>query len=241
MSSLHEITTHMPGGPVFRPIAPGTNNKQRVVLEMTKQSETQNYESRIAELEAQVAALQAAAAPKPVAPKPPQRENRPVTIVSLTPVASADAMPDAEQFVELQRIVLEKFPRLAPNGERGQTPDEFHAQFQRAFKWLMVTGRLERDRVDTSCFLVDWVDKAKRYNRNEDIGVKAFLCAALAVGDCTIYSNFGNLPFDTSLGLRDFYGSRADSAAGWKRVLAGEMLMPVAPPRQSSPVHISFR
>ena len=70
--------------------------------------------------------------------------------------------------------------------------------------------------------------------------MKAFLCAALAVGDCLIFSNFSNLPFDTSVGLRDFYGSRADSAGGWKRVLAGELLMPVAPPRQSSPVHISF-
>ena len=46
-------------------------------------------------------------------------------------------------------------------------------------------------------------------------------------GDCLIFSNFSNLPFDTSVGLRDFYGSRADSAGGWKRVLAGELLMPV--------------
>ena len=71
--------------------------------------------------------------------------------------------------------------------------------------------------------------------------MRPFLCAALAVGDCLIFSSFGNLPYDTSLGLRDFYGNRPDSAAGWKRVLAGDLLMPVAPPRQSSPVHISFR
>ena len=205
-------------------------------------------EARFAALEEKNAALEQknAALERRLAelePKPAQKptQHRPVTIVSVTPTASADALPDAEQFVELQRIVLEKFPRLAPNGERGQTPDEFHAQFQRAFRWLAIAGRLERDRVDTSRFLVDWVDKAKRYNRNEDIGVKAFLCAALAVGDCLIFSNFSNLPFDTSLGLRDFYGSRADSSAGWRRVLAGDLLMPVAPPRQSSPVHISFR
>lgn len=204
-----------------------------------RDAEIADLKEQVAALQATVARLQPAAPLEPVAPKPTQ--HRPVTIVSVTPTASADALPDAEQFVELQSIVLEKFQRLAPTGDRGQSPDEFHAQFQRAFKWLMVTGRLERDRVDTSRFLVDWVDKAKRYNRNEDIGLKAFLCAALAVGDCLIFSNFSNLPWDTNVGLRDFYGSRVDSAAGWRRVLAGNLLMPVAPPRQSSPVHISFR
>jgi hypothetical protein len=197
-----------------------------------------NLEQRNAEFEQRNAALEqrlAALEPKP-APKPTQ--HRPVTITHLLPVAAVDAMPNAEEFLQLQQIVLAKFPILAvPN----LAPDEFDLQFQRAFAWLMVTGRLERDRVDTSRFLGDWIDKAKRHNRNEDIGVKAFLCAALAVGDCTIYSSFGNLPFDTSLGLRDFHGNRVDSAAGWKRVLAGEMLMPVAPPKTSGPVSISFR
>ena len=95
--------------------------------------------------------------PEP-APKPPQRENRPVSIVSLTPVASADAMPSDEQFFQLQQIVLAKFPALE---QAGLAPDEYHLQFRRAFRWLMVTGRLERDRVDTSRFLVDWIDKAE--------------------------------------------------------------------------------
>src|SRR5689334_14482567 len=117
------------------------------------------------QLEEHLAQTEQAVQPAP-APKPTQ--HRPVTIVSVTPTASADAMPDSDQFAELQRIALEKFPRLAPTGDRGQSPDEFHAQFQRAFKWLMVTGRLERDRVDTSRFLVDWIDKAKSYNRNAD-------------------------------------------------------------------------
>jgi hypothetical protein len=204
-------------------------------------------DAEIAELKAQVASLQAtfaqlqAATPQPAAPKPPQRESRPVTIVSLTPVASADALPDAEQFVELQRIVLEKFPRLAPNGERGQTPGEFHAQFQRAFRWLLVIDRLEHPRVANDRWLTFWVDKARAYNRNDDIGIKPFIAACLAVGDVTIYSDFSNLPFDCSIGLRDMYRGGGDHSGGWRRVLAGDLLMPVAPPKTGGPTRISFR
>ena len=94
---------------------------------------------------------------------------------------------------------------------------------------------------DNSRFQADWVDKARQYHRNADIGIKPFLCACIAVGDLTIYSDFSNLPFDCRLGLRDCYRGGGDWAASWKRVLSGQLLMPVAPPRRSSPAHISFR
>jgi hypothetical protein len=71
--------------------------------------------------------------------------------------------------------------------------------------------------------------------------MKPFLAAAIAVGDLTIYSDFSNLPFDCSLGIRDCYRGGGDWAAGWKRVLAGNLLIPVTLPKRSSVAHISFR
>ena len=105
----------------------------------------------------------------------------------------------------------------------------------------MVVDRLERDRVDTNKFLVFRTDKARAYNRNADIGVRPFLAAALAVGDVKIYSDFSNLPFDTSIFLCDCYRGGGDHSAGWRRVLQGQLLMPTAPPKTSGPVSISFR
>ena len=44
-----------------------------------------------------------------------------------------ELLPDAEQFLRLQDIVLHKYPALALNGERGQTPDTYYEQFKRSF------------------------------------------------------------------------------------------------------------
>ncbi len=204
---------------------------------MTKQTEA-HLEARVAELELQLARMQAAVAPKPEpAPAAPPR-HRPVIITHLTPVARPGTMPGDAEFAELQRIVLEKFPALEL---AGLAADEYHSQFQRAFRWLLVVDRLEQNRVASDHWLTFWLDKAKTYNSNSDIGVRPFLAACLAVGDVTIYSAFSNLPYDTSVGLRDCYRGGGDWAAGWKRVLAGQMLMPVAPPKMPGPVHISFR
>lgn len=204
-----------------------------------------NQTDRIQELEAQIAELQRQVAeltPKPAPPKPKPYVERPVTIIQhAAPRPPDEALPSNEQFLKVQQIVLAKFQMLEPRGDRGLSADEFHVQFRRAFSWLLAIDRLERDRVDTGRFLADWIDKASQYHRNADIGVKPFLCAAIAIGDLTIYSDFSNLPFDCSLGLRDCYRGGGDWTAGWKRVLAGNLLMPVAPPRRSSPTRIIFR
>ena len=68
--------------------------------------------------------------PKP-APKP--RQHRPVTIDTVMPIASADALPDAEEFVELQRIVLAKFPRLAPMANAARRRTNFICSFSGRF------------------------------------------------------------------------------------------------------------
>lgn len=102
-----------------------------------------NRDTEIAEAKAQIADLQrqiAALTPKPAPPKP--YFERPVTIVEHGPPRPpSEALPSDEQFLELQRIVLAKFPMLEPRGERGLSPDEFHVQFKRAFSWLLVIGR----------------------------------------------------------------------------------------------------
>ena len=85
-----------------------------------------------------------------------------------------------------------------------------------------------------------WIDKARAYNSNAAIGVRPFLAACLAIGDVTIYSAFSNLPYDTSIGLRDCSRGNGDWAAGWKRVLQGQLLMPTAPPKMSGAVSVSF-
>ena len=113
----HRRRTVLPGAlssslPRFwmRGTAAGSHLPQLSEDYMTKLSD--GLETRLAELEQRNAALEQKNAaleqrlkelePKP-APKPTQ--HRPVTIVSAMPTASADALPDAEQFVELQRIV----------------------------------------------------------------------------------------------------------------------------------------
>ena len=83
-------------------------------------------------------------------------------------------------------------------------------------------------RVATDRWLMDWIDRARRYNNNANISAKAFAAACVGVGDVTILSDFSTLPLNTSIGLRDCY--RAGSSAGWRRLLNCELLMPVAPP-----------
>ncbi len=120
--------------------------------------------------------------------------------------------------------------------------DQFHQHFRAAFAWLLTTRRLEEKRVATDKALAYWLDRATRFNNNQPIAAAPFCASAIACGDIYIYSNFSNLPFDVSLGLGDGYRSGSvDRTAGWRRVLNGELLMPVAPPKRNNPAYISFR
>ena len=71
--------------------------------------------------------------------------------------------------------------------------------------------------------------------------MKPFLAACIAIGDCLVYSRFNNLPFDTSLGLRDIFRGGGDWTASWRGVLAGGKLLVVAPPPLSRQASISLR
>ena len=196
-----------------------------------------SLEQRNAELEQRNVALERRLAKLEPAPAAPHR-HRPVVVTYPTPVARSETLPTDEEFEQLQQIVLTKFPALEL---AGLAPDEYHRQFQRAFRWLMIVERLEQNRVATDRWLTFWLDKARAYSGNADIGVRPFLAACIAIGDVTIYSNFSNLPFDCSIGLRDCVRGGGDWAAGWRRVLAGNLLMPVAPPKMGGPMRISFR
>ena len=90
---------------------------------------------RIAELENQVEALTRRVArldPQPT-PAPPARERPSVSIIQrASPQPPPEILPTETQFVEFRNIVLEKFPSLALNGERGVTPGLYHQHFKAA-------------------------------------------------------------------------------------------------------------
>ncbi len=62
-----------------------------------------------------------------------------------------------------------------------------------------------------------------------DVGLKPFLAAVVAVGDCC-YSTLDRLPYDLAVGLTDAFRhvERVDLTSWWRRVLTGKLGTPIA-------------
>lgn len=191
---------------------------------MTKQTDVQ-LEARVAELELQLAALRAAAAPK--APSPPVEPYTTVLHgVAPRPRVPVEALPDDSQFMELQDAVLARYPVLVPQGLQALPMDQFHKQFRKCFEWLLTARR--QNGLNNKYGVEYWIKQAASFHNEESFGLKPFLAAAVACGDIQ-YSTLDRLPYDLAVGL--VYGAReavVDLSAGWWGVLAGRFVDPTA-------------
>ncbi len=144
-----------------------------------------------------------------------------------TPHVPKEALPTDFEFKRLQDIALEWFPVLVPRGDRALSMDEFHAQFKLSFAWLLTAAR--REGLAGKYDIAFWAGKAARFHRRDGLGIKPFLCAAVAVGDVP-FSTFNDLPYGLALGLVDADRNVDVSQArvAWQRVLAGKLLAPIA-------------
>jgi hypothetical protein len=138
--------------------------------------------------------------------------------------------PDDAQYDELLRIVQQLYPALVPklgDSPRGDQEANYRKQFTGAMRYLFQARRSDIGKLATGYAASYWTDAAGEYART-GISLKAFCSAVVAVGDVN-YAKFDNFPYDLAFGLSlGARSERADPAAGWKRVLAGQLVAPTA-------------
>jgi hypothetical protein len=193
---------------------------------------------RLAELEKQAAAITAEIAAlkagKTSPPPPPVKpiDDRPLITV-LHPAAIE--LPTAEQCRKLIEVIGRNHPVLKPHFSmrwHDEEERELHAGFSTSVRFISTLGRTP---VDTTRYLSFWTDRCRDwarlidYNPVGNIGTSFFL-AAVAMGVPFQLGNnaMGVLP---AVGLREHGGERM-TADGWKRTLAGDVLLPTQPDRR---------
>ena len=138
--------------------------------------------------------------------------------------------PSDEQYAALLAIVQERYPVLVPKfGDSPHADQEaaYKKQFAGAMRYLFQARRSDIGKLATNYAASYWADAAGEYART-GISLKAFCSAVVAVGDVN-YAKFDNFPYDLAFGLSlGARSERADPAAGWKRVLAGQLVAPTA-------------
>jgi len=199
-------------------------------------STTDETEARFARLEAENAALRAkvatleAAAPKPrPQSKPPVEEG--VRIIELPPDCGAFVRPSDAELLQLQRIVLQKFPTLAPDTRFARDIEErerdFFNQFRAAFIGVVPITRI--DAPDYKKYATYWIDEASANARaagnSTSISLQPFICAVVAHGDIA-FTEFTTSGCERAFGLRLGGGGRT-ATDRWKQVLAGHVPEPV--------------
>jgi hypothetical protein len=190
-----------------------------------------NVDTRIAELEAQVATQATEIAdlrsrlPVPRIVRPPVEEG--VSITHPSPVSSYIA-PSEKELERLYAAVFARHPGLEPTFV-GKFADEDFAYCFRSFRCAFTRiGFLGRaDVPDHKRYLSFWVDEADDWLRSHrmtdrDTGAGYFI-AAIAHGDVpyALTDAFGNR---AAVGLRTWGGKPATDH--WRRVLKGEILAP---------------
>jgi hypothetical protein len=175
---------------------------------------------RLAELEAQAAALNAEIAalkggpPTVQEPAPARRE---VTISQLLDEQDASDMPSLEELRKLFKIVRPRAPWKVHDEDR------LFAGFRGAFRWIMSQGRI--DRPNPKCDLDFFVGGCRTWLRDRgsmivDVDVNAVMLAAMAAGDILFVIPNAALGHVAELGLHDVLNAgRAADMSGWKRVL----------------------
>lgn len=194
-----------------------TNTSDRIEA---LEQENQHVRDELAALVVRVTALE----PKPV---PVRQPERPIVQGFYTPRVPAHALPSESEFVELQKIVLKRFPILVPRGPQALSPPEFHVHFKRGFAWLLIAQR----RADLNkTYDVSYFAKQAAAFTRDDVGLKPFLAGVVAIGDIA-YSDFTDFPYGISIALaadcfRDLERV-GDLTSGWHRVLDEKLLAPV--------------
>jgi hypothetical protein len=140
--------------------------------------------------------------------------------------------PSDDEYDRLLAIVQERYPILVPKFDRSERAPsvehqqkQFRQQFVAAFLWLQQARRSDNNKLSTSYAVSYWCDLAEQYAR-VSISPMAFCCAVVAIGDVS-HAPFSNYPYDLAFGLSlGSRAERADVAAGWKRMLARQMVEP---------------
>jgi hypothetical protein len=196
---------------------------------MTDRDRIAALEHKIAEAQAELAALKRGEAPKPA----PQPDVRPLMSYLTSP--SNFQRPTEKELRRLAAVVVGKYPKLgARKSLRGLLDDEFDDDFRNGFAWaferLGFIGRAEKP--DTRRYIEHWLNDCKDwlalhrpYHCGDISG--AFMCAAIAHGDVPYIVGDMSRGVVWSVGLTNFGGTLASDA--WKRVLAGELLAPTLP------------
>lgn len=189
--------------------------------------------ARLDTLEAEVAALKVNAGVAEVEPAAP--DVAPVKYVepkvSITyPKAQPDiAMPTEPELWRILRVVLNTYQLRRPNlNPRYEEEDMagFFREFSAAFAGISLLRRIEE--IDHKHTLMWWANEAMRQLGNtapQDINSAAFLAATIGAGDIkfTLTDSYGNV---SAVGLARS-GGRPATEAGWRRVLNGQLLLPV--------------
>jgi hypothetical protein len=201
-------------------------------------------ESRIATLEAQVAAaqielaeLKAGKAARPVLQPQPVRDEG-VRIVQLVEPSNF-VRPTTKELRQLYDVVLAKYPQLRPHlsarwedQERKESFDGFIWSFERL-------GFVGRSAVpDTKHYVNFWISDCQdwlrqfRPSHSGNTGA-GFLAAVIAHGDIQFTVGDENEGIVWSIGVTTFGGAKASDA--WKRVLDGKLMAPTPAERRFAP------
>lgn len=195
--------------------------------------------SRIAALEAELAALKAGQ-PARVTPPPVMVKDEGPRIV-LIEERSSFVRPTLSELHKLYDVVCNKFPQFRPRSSGSRFEDQEEQEYFSGFEWsferLGFIGRSAAP--DTKRYVSYWVSECQdwlrqfRPSHRGNIGA-GFLAAVVAHGDVPYI--VGNEREGTvwSVGLTTFGGRHASDA--WRKVLGGQLLAPTPPqPRFAAP------
>jgi hypothetical protein len=169
---------------------------------------------------------------KPAAPALPRAPAEPQGVRFITPIERPRIdLPNEAERARIITVVCNRYPTLLPSADsRWADSDraEFSQNFARAFEWVSTQGRA--DEVDRTRYVDFWINQAEEYSRlrgwSGNIG-GALFAAVIGAGDVKFLP--GNNQGDVwAIGLKTFGGRPATDA--WRRVLAGQLLPPVAGP-----------
>jgi hypothetical protein len=212
-------------------------------------SEVSQLRTRVAELEARLAALE----PKPAPPPALERYREPAVSIVNVVERGAFVMATDAQLKSLLKIVLAKFPHLALKGDviTVQDKEKYLDGFRGAFWRLGHMNRID-DQLDSSHMNGFWLDESRDWLRqyggrfSADVSLKNWLAAIVAHGDVSYatpdaFATMQGLAFGL-LAVGTGAGRRCTNA--WKRLIAGEarvrepLRIPV-PTEKASPVRIT--
>jgi hypothetical protein len=196
---------------------------------MTDNSRIAEIEAKIAAAQAELAALKAGKSAPP--PPPPRDEVRIIEILS--------ERGDGPNLKEMERLYAKVKP-LSPWPSALTDKYDEHRPFRgfsSAFRWVMNMGRLDRPngKVALGYFLDgcrDWL--RARNSVGSDLDANGLILAVYAAGDVVYTPANSMLGHTWEIGLVEYGGRKASDA--WRNVMtSGQILPPSAPSRRFAP------